>query len=404
MSWEGEKALESLLFITKKRNGDIKARKVADGSKQRSCGGYDKSDGSSPALVTESIFMTGVVDAHNGRHVAVLDVANAFLRADNNENITMLLRGKLAEMMVRVDPALYREYLTYSAKGNPMLYVRLSKALYGILRAALLFYKRLRNDLELMGFEVNPYDPCVANKIVNGAHMTVFWNVDDLKIPHRDEEVVSTFVIEMAKIFGPKTTISRGDVHDYLGMELDFGSCPGTIIISMIKCLQKIIDKFPEILKDTKACPATENLFKIRDDEDRELLCEEMAKQFHCTTAQLMFLCKRARPDVETLVSFLTTRVKNPDVNDWGKLQHGLIYLKGTLHMKRYLRADNLNNIVWWVDGSFVVHWDSKGHTGAMMSMGKGAMVNISRKHKMDVVSSTESELVSIVDVLGMIL
>ena len=80
----------------------------------------------------------------------------------------MLLRGKLAEMMVRIDPALYREYVTYSANGVPMLYVRLSKALYGMLRAALLFYKRLRSTLEEMGFEINPYDPCVANKMVNG--------------------------------------------------------------------------------------------------------------------------------------------------------------------------------------------------------------------------------------------
>ena len=64
----------------------------------------------------------------------------------------MMLRGKLAEMMVAVDPELYRKYVTYTSKGVPMLYVRLSKALYGMLRAALLFYKRLRSDLENMGW------------------------------------------------------------------------------------------------------------------------------------------------------------------------------------------------------------------------------------------------------------
>ena len=80
------------------------------------------------------------------------------------------------------------------------------------------------------------------------------------------------------------------------------------------------------------------------------------------------------------------------------------MYLKGTLYMKHCLTADNLSNIIWWVDGSFEVHWDSKGHTGAMISMGEGVIVNISRKHNMNVGSSTESELVSIADVLGMIL
>ena len=102
------------------------------------------------------------------------------------------------------------------------------------------------------------------------------------------------------------------------------------------------------------------------------------------------------------MVSFLATRAKQLDKDDWGKLGHGLIYLKGTPHMKRCLTADNLSNIIWWMDGSFGVHWNSRGHTGAMMSMGKGAKVNIARKHKTSMVSSTESELVSITDVLGM--
>ena len=82
----------------------------------------------------------------------------------------------------------------------------------------------------------------------------------------------------MANIYGAKTTISMGRVHYYLVMELDFGTCPGTIIISMINYLQEIIDEFPEVLSDTKACPAGDNLFNIRDNEDRELLPEEMER------------------------------------------------------------------------------------------------------------------------------
>ena len=69
--------------------------------------------------------------------------------------------------------------------------------------------------------------------------------------------------------------------------------------------------------------------------------------------------------------------------------------------MKRYLSADNLTNLMWWADGACGVHWDSKGHTGAMMSMGKGAIVNVSRRQNLNVGSSTKSELVSIADVLG---
>ena len=107
LSWEENKnALESLIFITEKRNGDIKARKLADGSKQRTYDGYDKADGSSPTVTTESIFFTGVVDAREGRAVAVLDVANAILHAHNDERVLMLLHGKLSEMMVMIDTSM----------------------------------------------------------------------------------------------------------------------------------------------------------------------------------------------------------------------------------------------------------------------------------------------------------
>ena len=82
---------------------------------------------------------------------------------------------------------------------------------------------------------VNPYDPCVTNKMVDGSQMTMCWHFDYLKISHRDEDMVTAFAVEKANIYGAKTTISVGRVHDYIGMELDFGTCPGTLIISMIK-------------------------------------------------------------------------------------------------------------------------------------------------------------------------
>ena len=64
------------------------------------------------------------------------------------------------------------------------------------------------------------------------------------------------------------------------------------MIISMIKYTQKIIDKFPEVLRCIKVCPVGDNLFRVQDDEDRELLSKDMAKQFHQTVDQLLFLCK----------------------------------------------------------------------------------------------------------------
>ena len=118
-----------------------------------------------------------------------------------------------------------------------MLYIRLSKDLYEMLRAALLFYKRFRSDMDNMGFKINLYDPCVANNMMNVHQMTICWHVDDLKVSHKDENYLTVLAEKLAELYGPKTTVSRGKVNEYLGMDIDWASVPGKMIVSITKYL-----------------------------------------------------------------------------------------------------------------------------------------------------------------------
>ena len=68
------------------------------------------------------------------------------------------------------------------------------------------------------------------------------------------------------------------------------------------------------------------------------------------------------------------------------------------------LSVDDISTIQWWVDSSYNVHPDSRGQTGAMMSLGDGAPISLSRKQKLNVRSSCEGELVGIDDALPSIL
>ena len=193
-----------------------------------------KSEWAYPIVSTDSAIITSAIEAHQGRDVAVIDLPNAFLNSDNNEQTLILLKGKLAELMVQINPNIYQKYIITSSKGEQMLYVRLSKALYGLMQSALLFYRKLRSELEDHGFTFNPYDPCVANKMINGKQMTVTWHVNDLKISHMDSNEVMKCIEHFKKIYGNRMTIHRGKVHDYLGMDLDFSSAK-TLKIGMIK-------------------------------------------------------------------------------------------------------------------------------------------------------------------------
>jgi hypothetical protein len=66
---------------------------------------------------------------------------------------------------VKASPHIYRKHITLDANNQPILYVKLQKAVYGCMRSALLFYQKLVGDFESQGFELNHYDPCVANKM-----------------------------------------------------------------------------------------------------------------------------------------------------------------------------------------------------------------------------------------------
>jgi hypothetical protein len=86
-----------------------------------------------------------------------------------------------------------------------------------------------------------------------------------------------------------------------------------------------MLGELPEDMGGIAATPAAEHLFKV--DENAEALNEAEPDLFHSMAAKLLFLCKRARPDIQTLIAFLCTRVRNPDVDDCKKLKRVVCYL-----------------------------------------------------------------------------
>jgi hypothetical protein len=110
-------------------------------------------------------------------------------------------------------------------------------------------------------------------------------------------------------------------------------------------------------------------------------------------------------PNIEQAILVLCTKVRDPNQLDWENLMRVMKYLNGTREANLTLSADNLQVVKWYVDASFAVHPDFKSHTGAMMTLGKGAMQSIARKQKMNVLrSSMEGKLVAVDDAAAMIL
>ena len=119
----------------------------------------------------ESLTITLLIDAHEKRDVATADVAGAYLLANMNNFTIVKISGKTSEIMCLVDPK-YRNFVMRE-KGKCVLYLQLSKTLYGCMQLALLWYQTFKGCLEQLGLNIYPYDPCVANKTIKGKQCTI---------------------------------------------------------------------------------------------------------------------------------------------------------------------------------------------------------------------------------------
>ena len=125
-----------------------------------------------------------------------------------------------------------------------------------------------------------------------------------------------------------------------------------------------------------------DHLYAIREEIDQNKLDEKQATAFHHVVTQLLFAFPRAQKDIQTPVSFLTTRVLIPDEDYWVKLKRVLLYEHRTINQPLILRVENLTAIKLWVDASCTSHPDIRGHTGATMSLGRGSFNEIAKKNR----------------------
>ena len=399
-----QKALNYLMFLKRKRTGDVKGRGCADGRKQKLY--VRKEDSAAPTVGTPALIISCLQDADERRDVATIDIPGAFLQTEQPEDdeVVICFEGPMVDALIHIDPATYKDKVQIVRNGKKILYAKAKKAIYGTVRAAYLFWLKLYKSLIKWGFIPNPYDHCTVNRMFGNDQCTIQWHVDDLKISCKNSKVVDSVIAKLRKYYGKVAPLTerRGKVHEYLGMTIDY-STQDKVTFKMFDYITDIIESLPDDMKGSAISPASNFLFRV-DETNMNKLDKQGMELFHHYTAQLLFLSKRARPDLQTAVAFLCTRVHEPDSDDYGKLARVMKYLQQTPHLPLILGSDGKGNIYWSVDAAFAVHNDMRGHTGAHMSFGQGTVIGISSKQKMNTRSSTEAELVGVDQPLPLIL
>jgi hypothetical protein len=396
-------SLSYLMFLKRKRCGKIKARGCADGRSQREY--ITKDESSSPTVKTQALMCSCLIDAIERRCVVVGDIPGAFLQADYPQDAGkecyLKFEGVMVDMICEIKPE-YTKLIKTTKNGKRWLFGKVTKAIYGTLLGARLFYDKLRAFLESIGFTVNDYDECTFNSMINGKQCTIQFHVDDLKMSHVKQSVLDDVIDKLNDEFGvtKKLAASYGDIHEYLGMTIDYSE-DGMVKFTMYDYLEDILLEAPDDMDGVSVTVASDHLFTVNG--GCEKLNPEIADYYHRTVARLLFAAKRARPDLQTAVAFLCTRVASPDNDDYKKLAKVIRYIRDTIHLPLVLGWDETGRLVWSIDASFAVHMDMKSHTGYCLTMGKGAVVSGSTKQKITTRSSTESELVGVDDTITFI-
>jgi hypothetical protein len=230
------------------------------------------------------------------------------------EPVYMRVDTKIAKHVIEEFPEL-KMYV----ENDGCIYTVLQKAMYGCIQASSLWYKLLRKLIEGMGYEVSETDRCVFRRNGNGRIYILLVYVDDV-LALVDVNEAKKIKKTLEDRFG-KITFEEGSRLSYLGMQVEV-SCVCTVI-NMCFYAKKILEDVKALSRES---PGTKNTFIV--DKESVLLSEDDRKVYHKKTAQLLYLAKRARPDILTVVSFLCTRVQSATVEDQRKLMRVRVILK----------------------------------------------------------------------------
>ena len=138
----------------------------------------------------------------------------------------------------------------------------------------------------------------MMNKTIKGQQCTILYNSDDLKMLHVDSDdvygVLDDINAEYENI--EKMTITRGKIHKYLGMTIDYSSLV-KVKFSFVNYIGNMLENISEDMKGGSSTPAGNNLLETAEYVIK--LSKSDADIFHHLVAQLLYLSKQAQPDIQ---------------------------------------------------------------------------------------------------------
>ena len=278
---------------------------------------------------------------------------------------------------------------------------RLVKGLYGLKQSGRLWYHKLAETLEVMGFTQIQSDPSIYVWIADGVRVILPVFVDDITLVSKDAGEISKVKDALHKTFKIK---DLGPSSYLLGIKIDYDRENRVRKLSQRQYIIDMLNRFR--LSEcnpvtTPMDPGTKLSKEMCPKSEEE--CEEMRNvPYMNAVGALMYLAIGTRPDIAYAVGKLAQYNSDPGRQHWQAVKHIFRYLKGTMDLKLTYSAITSpiasHPFITYSDSDHASCLDTRRSVGGYaVKVGTGAVSWSSKKQSTVALSSTEAEYIATV-------
>ena len=275
---------------------------------------------------------------------------------------------------------------------DPNQLYRIDKCLYGLPDSGRHFYRHYRDALIAEGYVMSKMDNCLFYKITEEETTCIVLFVDDTLIFSKRQQDIDQFVVRMNHHY-ELTLDTKAD--SFLGINI--GHNPdGTVMLTQPKLLQKLFKEHPEPSAKRKGKTPTHPYGPVPPHNKEKEQSPPIPVTTYLRLLGLLMYLTKSRPDIMASVSFGATKSTNPTEEDYQQLSYIVEYLRvtATKGHRIFVNIGDSIQLYCEVDASYLIHPDSKGHTGYTIGLHpNGTFYNRSAKQTLVSTSSTHAEM-----------